>query len=269
MVEDFLALFIKTQNKANSFRTVRDKYGTEIGYNAFSNLLHDTKIYGYYRGNPDYCEPYITKEEYDLIQEIVKRNVKHTPSGFTFLFTGLIKCPDCGRMLASRRSPRGNHVYVYYRCPARAREKTCDYAPQLKEPLIESELLERFNELVDAHITAVKVHDASVTISDAHVRIQSLQGELKRLNTMYQKGRISESDYDRSYEELSNKISSLQTQLEPVKERDLSTYEELLSSEWTVLYNALNRENKQAFWRKYIKSIELNDNGTIKSVIFF
>ena len=92
---------------------------------------------------------------------------------------------------------------------------------------------------------------------------------MARLNSMYQKGRVTEEKYDRDFEDLEARLRDLESPLKPFEERDLTIYHELLKSGWKSLYDALNKENKRAFWRKYIKQITLNDDGTVKRVIFF
>lgn len=86
---------------------------------------------------------------------------------------------------------------------------------------------------------------------------------------MYRKGDIEEAEYDADMDELKNELNELENKLKPVEKRDLTIYEELVKSDWKDIYKALNKENKRAFWRKYIKSIELNENGTVKQPIFF
>ena len=86
---------------------------------------------------------------------------------------------------------------------------------------------------------------------------------------MYRKGDMTEAEYDNDMDELKQELKELESQLEPLVERDLTIYEELLKSDWKSLYNALNKENKQAFWRKYLKAIEVDTNGNLVRPIFF
>ena len=105
--------FITHQSKAQTCRWIYDKYGIDYSVNSLTNFLTDTKIYGHYRGNDSYCEPYIDKATYDKIQEILSSSVKKTPSKRAYLFTGLITCPDCGKTLTSTVNQTG---IVNYRC---------------------------------------------------------------------------------------------------------------------------------------------------------
>ena len=92
---------------------------------------------------------------------------------------------------------------------------------------------------------------------------------MSKVKRMYRKEDITEAEYDADMEELKAELHELESQLEPHTERDLTIYQELLNSDWRELYKALTKENKRAFWRKYLKGIEVDDNGTFKRPIFF
>lgn len=51
--------------------------------------------------------------------------------------------------------------------------------------------------------------------------------------------------------------------------RDLSGYKDVLSGDWINIYNALNTENKRAFWRKYIYRIVIDKDANIIDLKFF
>ena len=80
MCEGIIDYFLLHQNKAATCRWVKDKYGVDLGINSLTMFLKTTKIYGHHRGNNEYCEPYVDKATYDKIQDILKSNVKATPS---------------------------------------------------------------------------------------------------------------------------------------------------------------------------------------------
>ena len=274
MVMDFINHFLEHQNKQQAFRYARDKHNSDLGYNAFSNILYDTKMYGHYRGNDNYVEePYIDKATFDKIQDILSKNIKHTPSGIVYLFTSLIHCPLCGSKMASRNSYSGfknnNRSYIYYRCPTRIRERLCTFSPQLKEPVIEEYLINHFDQYIESHIEVSKITDNTVRDDGVDEKIKRVMSEMDKVKRMYRKDDITEAEYDRDMAELKATLSELESHLEPVAERDLSMYKDLLESDWKDLYNALEKENKRVFWRKYVKEIQLNEDGTVKGVLFF
>ena len=99
--------------------------------------------------------------------------------------------------------------------------------------------------------------------------IKEVKTEMANSVKSFNKGRMTEAEHDKEYTELEAELKALEDKLEPYQERDLSMYEDLIKSDWKELYEALNRENKRAFWRKYIKEIRLTKNGVVDHIIFF
>ena len=283
MITDFINHFLTHQSVSSGVTYINNKYGTTYEYHQLQKVLTDTKLWGHYRGNDFYCKGYVDKATFDKIQDIMKGNVKKRKTNRVYLFSGLMLCPCCGRKLsgscsANRRTvkPSGK-VYIHtnpiyqYRCNKAVMSKLCSFKKYASEERLEKALLSNLNRFINNHITHVKITANTNTHTDGVKNsIANLQAEMNRLNTMFRKGRLKESEYDRDYDELERQMAELQESLTPVEERDLSIYEELLAKDdWKSLYNALNRENKRAFWRKYIKAIKLDENGRLDEIIFF
>lgn len=283
LITDFINHFLVHHSVKSSVVYVNNKYGTEYEYQRLKKVLRDTKLYGHYRGNDFYCKGYVDKATWDKIQILLGDNVRKRTNNRIYLFTALIFCPNCGRKLTGvsssnrvNRKPSGK-VYVYshtiyqYRCNKAKMSNLCTFNKYPAEEKLEKALLNNLNSFINNHITHVKVTANTNTHTDGVKNsIANLQSEMHRLNTMFKKGRIKEEEYDREYEELERQLAELQESLTPVEERDVSIYEELLAQDdWKQLYNALNRENQRAFWRKYIKAIKLDNEGKIDEIIFF
>ena len=283
LVTDFINHFLVHQSLAGSTEYINTKYGTKYEYQTFKRILKDTKLYGHYRGNDFYCTGYVDKATFDKIQDIMKGNVKKRNTNRVYLFSGLITCPNCGRKLSgscsvNRRTVKPNgKVYIHphpiyqYRCNKAKTSRLCTFKKYPSEERMEKALLNNLNRYINNHITHVKITANTNTHTDGVKNsIANLQSEMNRLNTMFRKGRVKEEEYDRDYEALEKQLAELQESLTPVEERDVTVYEELLAKDdWKELYNALNRENQRAFWRKYIKAIKLDLEGKIDEIIFF
>ncbi len=280
IVNDIIHHFLTHQNKRQAMLYVNNKYNTDVTYRQVTSLLSNSKLYGYHRGNPDYCEGYIDKQTFDKIQEILKKNIKDTGTKNIYLFTGIIDCPCCSKKLSATRSGNQSVIvkgktynydrtYYSYRCNSAYINKTCEWKRRPNEEKIESALLNHLESMVTGYIEASKIEDATIRDSHASDKIKDIESEMSRLTKAYRKNRITEEEYDQDYEELEIQLETLKRHLEPILERDLTIYEELLKSDWKGLYDALTKENKRAFWRKYLKAIELNDKGTVKRAIFF
>ena len=280
IVMDYINHFLTHHNKKQAYEYVRDKYNIKISYATLSKVLIDTKIYGYYRGNPNYCEAYIDEYTWNKIQLIQKNNVKQTKSRRVYLFTGLIPCPKCGRKMAAIYSnaqvvKKNGKTYSYdkeyysYRCNNHGTNSACSYNRRPNEEKIEAKLLESFNSYMDVYITESKIEDARVQNSHAADLVRDLKEERKRLNHSFRMQGIEQEEYDKEIMALNERIKGAEMALEPIEKRDLSVYENLLKSDWKELYKTLTKENKRSFWRTYIKAILLDDEGNIKNVVFF
>ena len=193
-------------------------------------------------------------------------------------------CPKCGCVMTGKyaggtitnKKPSGK-VYTYerdyhsYRCNKAYQHSLCSFKMQLNEDKIEKVLLDDFDQYVNATITEASATDDRANVDNELINKQIIEvkTEMTKVKRMYRKGDIDEAEYDNDMAELKEELETLESQLEPLTERDLTIYEDLLKSDWKSLYKALNKENKRAFWRKYIQRIELNNDGTVKHPIFF
>ena len=273
MCMDYINHFLTYQNKKQAYLYVKNKYNADISYNTMSRILTDPKICGTYRGNDSYCEAYVDMETFIKIQNILKQNIKRPKSKRLYLFTGLIKCPLCDRKLAAtfavHNNKSGVKEYLSYRCNHRVRDNACTYTRQSNEAKIETALLDTLEQYINHHIEAVKVENAKEVDKHLEDKIKKVKSEMTKVKRMYRKEDITEAEYDEDMAELKDELKELEKKLAPVDERDLTVYEELLKSDWRELYNALNKENKRAFWRKYVKEIVVDENGVFKRPIFF
>ena len=282
MVMDYINHFLIHHNKKKAYEYIKDKYNTKVSYNTMSRMLKDTKLYGYYRGNPSYCEPLIDEYTCNKIQLIVKNNVRETKTRRVYLFTGLMPCPVCGRKMSGTYNnvssvTKGGKTYRYereydyqgYRCISHNRDGNCTYKSRPNEDKIEATLLEKFNTFMDVYVKSCQIEDAREASSHAAELVKSLKSERDRLNRIYRKGDMPDAEYDREYDRLTERIKGAESALKPIEKRDLTKYEQLLKSDWKELYGALTKDNKRSFWRMYIKALVLDDDGSLKDIVFF
>ena len=84
---------------------------------------------------------------------------------------------------------------------------------------------------------------------------QSIQDEINRLNTMYQKGRLSDDYYDQEYIRLTAALSEVSDQKAELQKKNLKCVSERFSGDWKSLYVRLDNEHKRAFWKQTIEEI--------------
>lgn len=270
MLFDLLCYFEMHQTKAGTLAYINNKYDTTMSIATLTSLLTDTLLYGEYKGIPDYVEPYITKERFDEIQAILKRNARYsTVNDRVFLFSGLIKCPVCGCAMAGNYA---KHRDIYaYRCNVHRIKKTCSYNRALNESKLEKQLLDNLDAFITNEITKIEsVTDNTPTVPNKKNKIDKIKKEMDRLNSMYRKGRIEEDEYDTEYYKLEKELKALDAEEEQPK-RNVDDLKALLATDYRSLYASLDREHKKAFWRKTIKQFSADINTIIvpESIEFF
>lgn len=272
MTMDILDFFEKHQSKSATLGYINIKYGRRMVMYTLNHFLSDTLLYGEYKGVPDYVEPYITKERYDRIQDILKRNSRtaSTPN-HTFLFSGLLKCPCCGNNMTGNFIKSGGKYDVFmYRCNAARMRKVCPLAFSISEKKIEKQLLNNLEQYITNEVIKVETITEPQRKNNNDLKIAKLKAELERLNLMFRKGRISEEEYDTEYLKLEKSLKRIDTEEQP-PQRDLDALKGLLETDYRGLYNQLTKENKKAFWRRIIKEFTIDENKKIvpESIIFF
>lgn len=280
-VYDLIDTYLKKKSLHQTVEEINIKYSAKTTYNVYRKILKNSMLYGFYRGNSEYCEPYVSKEKFKQIQECLEKNIKARKNKRFYLFSGLIKCPECGRMLignnsCKRTTKRGEKIYVdtkkiyHYRCNNYRINRLCDFNKSVNEEKLEKKLLNIFDSEIASYVEKIKISEQENDTILIKKEIQDLKSELSRLNNIFQKGRMSEKDYDSEYTKIEKKINDLEKNVTKTIKKDMSKYNELLAStSWQDLYLQLNRENKQAFWHRYIKQILLTENGEIDKIIFF
>lgn len=273
MTFDILEFYETHQSKSGTLGYINKKYGMKMTMKTLTNFLTDTLLYGEYKGVPDYVEPYITKERFDRIQGILKRNARVSESpNRTFLFSGLIKCPCCGKNLVGNyvKMNGGKYASFTYRCNAARTQKICPFYNSASESKIEKQLLDNLEEYITNEVIRVESIEENQPINNNAVKAEKLKSEIERLNMMFRKGRISEEEYDTEYFKLEKSLKRIDVTEEPSK-RNLDAIKGVLETDYRGIYEKLTKENKKAFWRSFIKEFKIDENKKIvpDSIIFF
>lgn len=272
MTLDILDFYEEHQSKAATLGYINIKYGMRKTMATLDRFLTDTLLYGEYKGTPDYVEPYITKERFDRIQDIMRRNARaYSAPGRVFLFSGLIKCPCCGGNLTGNYSrSNGTYEVLSYRCNANRIRKICSFNKSTSERKIEKQLLENLELYIANEIVRIETIEESQPKNNNAIKVEQLKVEMERLNMMFRKGRIEEEEYDTEYYKLEKKLKSLEI-TEPPPKRDLDAIRGILETDYKGIYKKLTKENKKAFWRSFIREFSIDENKKIipESIIFF
>ncbi len=264
-VSDTLAYYMKHQSKKKALVYLHTKYQIGMSYNSLSDLLVNPMLYGFYRDNPNYCEAYMDKEAFERLQDILNRNVKdNTAENRAYLFSGLIKCPECGCLLKGTTQVKPNrdktksYTYKRYRCGKNRRDAVCGFKKSISENVFEKMMLadiEKYME--DAKIRSAKVSDGN-SVKAPKYDIEEIHDRIDRLNYSWQTGKIRKVEkYEADYAELMELLEKAEAEQGEAEVADFSKIEAILHSGWESIYNELDDAYKRAFWRSFIQSIEI------------
>lgn len=232
--------YLLHQSAHATTRYINDKYGLNLTHTHLIRLFKSPILKGEYRTNTAYCEPLISSEEWDKLQNTIAGNIKHSSRKRIYLFTGLIKCPVCGKRLGGCYD--GGRKY--YRCPQHL-YGTCDMKHIVNERKLEEWLLENVEEDFKVNVTM----KPKVQTEDP----KKYKDRLRRLNDMYLMGNISQKEYKDKSAELQVKIAELS------KKPALKTQN--FASNWKEIYLKLDEEHRRLFWRNLVSEIRVSLAG--------
>ena len=133
---DIFRYFLSNPCKKDTLEHIRRVHGLSFSYTRLNTMLSSEFYKGTYRGHP-YCPPYLSPEEWERLQTLSRRRPSRTGgSGRVYLFSGLIRCPSCGRPL----SGTGCGPYCYYRC--HAYPASCSFQGRISQAALEPAVLE-------------------------------------------------------------------------------------------------------------------------------
>ena len=212
------------------------------------SLLMNPLYKGCYRDNENYCEPYLTPERWDNIQKILSRNNYNAPK-HTYIFSSLVRCKECGRVMTGRTQPWNGKEYAYYSCSNNHKFKRCPHNLTIREDAIEKFLIEN----VETELKKLAVKPDKQTKKNA----ARAKAKLSRLNDLYIDGRISREEYDKRREELEKELAQITPQraVNPMPDG------------WMEYYKGASKEAKHASWSAILDHIEVDNENHIR--IFF
>lgn len=263
-VADLFEYYRKYRNYSATARHINQQYGTNFEIQAIKRIIRSPFYYGCYKDNDNFCEPYISKEDWQDLQQ--KRPVIRTAGNkrTEVLFSGMIRCPECNRLMRScQKSHRSGNVYRYYHCEYHS-TKMCRFSRVKSENLIEEMLLNRIDTFLAEREAAMSDQKSEKKHSTNNV--SKYRAELDRLNTMFLKGRISEEYYDTEYLRLNDLIAQYEASSQ--SHDSVKHLQEVFVSDWKEMYKDLDKLHRKFFWRDVIRQIIVDDNMNVIDVIF-
>lgn len=260
--QEFWDILIKSNNLNKAIRHMSNVYGIEKNWKSWKRMTQSDFYCGVHRGVVDYCEPYVSPEDFLKFQE--RETVKTTPSGSVYFFRGLMRCPDCGNKLCGETNKKPYGIYKSYRCPHRGRQ--CNNHAIVAERKIEKQLLTRLEEFLQGEIARVELEQTKPKPKPKN-NVKALKEKQRRLTVAYMAGNIPDEEYLKEDAELKALIAKAEATAPP-EPKDVTPLKAILETDFRSIYETLNDEEKQQFWQQLIKEIKM-ENKTVTEVIFF
>lgn len=280
IVYDLIEHYMTHQSKKKTIVYAKTVHHVAISHDSLTRLLSNTMLMGAYRENSNYCEAYLSPEDFGKLQGILHRNVKdNTAENRAYIFSGLIKCPECGCLLKGyihvnySRDKSKMWRYKRYRCGKYSKDGQCTYNKSIGESTFEKLMLADIEE----HLNKAKVKAAEVKEEKAvkihEYDIEEIYERIDRLNYSWNTGKIRTVEkYEADYAELMELLEKAQAERGKVEVKDFSKIETILHSGWEAIYNNLDDAYKRAFWRSFIEYIEIEwttETKRIKHIEFY
>lgn len=265
IVRDIFEHFKLYSNYCACAKYINEKYNMNMTNNRIKYIIKSPFFKGEYRENKAFCEPYLTIDEWNSLQvkKPVIRNDKSKSEDI--LFSGLIKCPSCNRRMRAqtKRKPNGK-AFRYYHCEYHS-TNNCNFRKVKSELLIEGMLLDYIQNFFEKQQYKFSVQEKAKGRKKKPQK-EKLQAELERLNTMYQKGRITDEYYDSEYMRINTLIEK--ESIEQAPALDYEKIGDMFSGNWKETYSSLDKLHKKLFWKSVVDEIICDENMNVIGIKF-
>ena len=270
-VQDAYNYYELHNNMMQTRNYLSDKYGY-ITYTATRKRLTHEAYTGTVNGIKDFCPAIISAKQYKNVQRLIgmnKKQYKPKAPQEEYIFSGMIKCKECGGSFNSNRIFRSGKCYKFYRCQRAKREKNCSHKYTLSEKgILEPYLLSHIKEELENYKISYEVKQASKDIQDISSQLNKARNKLDKLKDLYLDDLIDKDAYKAEYERLNGIVAELEKELDNDSDMDINAVDTILSMGFESIYNTLQPNEKRYIWQSIIDYIEVGDNSDDITVHF-
>ena len=266
--------YAETHSAAATIRYLQDHYNMDMPAQSMFWILRNHSYIGFYRGNPNFCEPIIPEDEFIRMQELLKsRSVRHNQNGQVYIFSGLLICADCGRRMSGSRclSGRTGNLYLYYRCNMQyLHPRICARTKRIRETYLENWLLENIGAELEAQRLEANAKSKTREQKRKGPDRASIMRKLSRLKDLYVNELIDLEQYREDYTRYTDLLAELNdTEMNAAnkpKTPDFQKLREKIAGIQTY-YHDLDVTERQSLWREIIQEIHVDLDNKLR--IFF
>ncbi len=239
-----------------------------LSVSQYQRILQNPLYYGMFRYKGETYEgthePIITKKLFDRCQEVMNLRGKPKKTERKFVFRGLMRCGECGRMITAE-TQKG---HSYYRCTKRLTNCTQKYireeelAAQIKHILQKVSLCDDWTARILRELEKDKNEAVQSSRPDRQKierDIFNIDDKISKLIDLHLDGTLSAEEYRKKKEELLNKKKDLQERLLFFGGRDDNWFER--AKDFVTDLNRMGcvvREGKMESQREYLEKIGSN-----------
>ncbi len=268
IIREIYNYYETTASQGATVKYIRMKYGLNWHYETFRYILHEKLYTGVYdrkgRRNDNFCPAIISKEQYERVQTLTKRNARLTPASRIYIFSSLLICDECGYRLVGKWEKKD---YYYYRCNQHFRHGACCHNKQIREEKIEEWLIKNLKDEINSYKTNWEIKAAEKKSNAARSDKAVLKRKLSKLKELYINDLINIEDYKKDYIAYTTALQQI-PEITHLKPPDFSSIENMLSQDFKALYNTFSREEKRTLWRSVIKEIRIDAENNITGISF-
>ena len=176
-------------------------------------------------------EAIIDKEDFERVQKLLNSKGTTSPkTGEIGLFSGLLRCADCGYALIKKTNRNPDKTYVYYRCATYYRCKGVCTAHTIRYEKLYNAVLSSIRMMVDVAVNADEVlRETKRNRGENHkdslkTQIISQENELRRLTEQmsdlypdFKNGLLNEEQYMMNKQKYEQKIRQLKDNIASLK----------------------------------------------------
>lgn len=231
---------------------VLNKYGLVYGHSGIRALLDNERYIGRAHGQDDFCQPLISLEQFQQVQDLLAQRAQRNlaRSDRVYLFTGLVRCAECGNSLSA-------HVvaqkYIYYRCTRYEKLHLCPHKKRTSELILEQWLLDNL-------ISSFEEYNLSIKEGASLVRPQvdelKIKRKMEKLKDLYLNDLIDRDTYEQDYTALRDELRTANAPLlQPPQPVNIVAIQTALAA-----YSELSRQHKKEFWGKTVSKITITND---------
>lgn len=262
----------RTSNLTEVMKYMRENYGIDRTAPTYRrSILKNRKYIGEFRDNLNYCEPIIDRETFNLVQNLLSRNIKANKS-HNYMFAGMVRCGDCGSAMAAHQvhgighprldGTRKKYKRSGYRCKRHFDLKLCENKKILYESTLEKYLISHLKDDLTAYVAEAEI--TAMPIINTNAKRKQIEDKIERLKDLYVNNLISLDEFKIDKSKYLELLEAL-PQCEPMK-KDVTPLKKLLEDNIEEIYKSFDFEEKVEFWRSILQEVHFYSSRIIKPI---